>query len=254
MMTIDDGQHSSGVGSAEPGRRLRRIGLLTATAGPGVVWFVAWVTADVGKEASNGLELANVALLLAAVTVFVALLNWIGGLFTSIASALALNWYHTAPFRTFRIAGGEDVTSVVLLGSLGLGVSSAMAVRARRAARAGRRLGMETSRNQLALRSGEARPVHELWHAAIGATSADLGFVLASVVDEAPRTIPVIGRRAWTDEDQASSFVLPATGAAFAFNGRHPRWLVLTPTHGMGPLSIDRRAVAAFADALELAS
>jgi len=49
--------------------------------------------------------------------------------------------------------------------------------------------------------------------------------------------------------------VLPVYGAALLLERRHPegRWLVLTPRDGLGPLTLDRRAVMAFANTIELA-
>jgi hypothetical protein len=94
-----------------------------------------------------------------------------------------------------------------------------------------------------------------VWSAAIATPANDLGLVLARVERSAPVTIPTIGRPAGSYQLLDADLVLPVYGAALRLERRHPegRWLVLTPRDGMGPLTLDRRAVMAFADTVELA-
>ena len=79
--------------------------------------------------------------------------------------------------------------------------------------------------------------------------------MLARVERSAPADIPTIGRPTGSYQLLDGELVLPVYGAALRLERRHPegRWLVLTPRDGMGPLTLDRRAVMAFADTIELA-
>jgi hypothetical protein len=101
----------------------------------------------------------------------------------------------------------------------------------------------------------EDSPAPLVWSAAIATPANDLGLVLARVERLAPATIPTIGRPAESYQRLDADVVLPLYGAALRLEHRHAegRWLVLTPRNAMGPLTLDRRAVMAFADTVELA-
>lgn len=228
---------------------------MTAIGGPVVAVLVAWATSSAGGGPEGELALANVALLLAGITVAAALLTWIGGLTTSVAAAFALNWFHTEPLRTFRVDSADDVTAVLLLAALGLAVSAMTAVRVRTATRAGRDVGAIDARRDVAASSTATCPVHELWHASIGATSPHFALVTARLQGGTPEpSLPVLSHRDWPDDPDDASVVLPATGTAVALRGAPRRWVLLQPVGGVGPLTVDRRAVTAFADTLALAT
>lgn len=212
---------------------------------------IAWATSSV--RGGDGLALANVALLLAVLTVTVALLDWLGGVTTSLAAALALNWFHTQPVRTFRISDTTDLGSVLLLAALGVGVSTTTAVRVRRAVRRGRDAARVVAREAVRVGSASPQPAHELWQRALAATSSDLAFVDARVITARAVDLPIVARLPWTDEASDAEFVLPLSGAAIPLGRESHRLLVLTPHAGMGPLLLDRRAVTAFADSVQLA-
>ena len=99
--------------------------------GPPAAVLAAWLMSQ-SKSGDGGLTQANVALVMAALTVLFALVDWLAGLTTSVAAALALNYYHTEPFHTLRVTDSRDVLSIVLLLVLGLTVSAATAFRVRR--------------------------------------------------------------------------------------------------------------------------
>ncbi len=231
----------------------RSLGVVLAVAGPVVVWVFAWITGSIGDQPRDGLALANVALVLAGVTVALASVSWVAGLVTSVVAALALNFFHTVPFRSFRIDSGRDVASVALLAVIGLGVSAVTAWRVRRATRFGTSLSVGQSRRQVATLARDPQPIHDVWRAALAATSDDLALLTVARVARPPSDLPVIARREWTEHHAAATVVVPPTGAVLRFRQRGEECLLLAPQNGFGPITVDRRAVLAFADALELA-
>jgi Domain of unknown function (DUF4118) len=232
----------------------QRRAVLSAVVGPLLAVAVAWATSSVGEDAGEGRGLANVALVLAGITVAAALVSWLGGVTTSVAAALALNWFHTEPRQTFRISSRTDVASVLLLGALGIGVSAITAVRVRSATRAGRAIDAARVRRDVTSALSTPLGVRALWHASIDAASPDLGLVDARLMSGSPDArLPVLSRREWSDDAERATVVLPSTGAAVQLRGDERRWVLLRPRAGMGTLTVDRRAVAAFVDALTLA-
>jgi Domain of unknown function (DUF4118) len=230
-----------------------RINLALTIAGPVIVLLFGWATSSTGDGDSDGLALANVALLMAVVTVAVALVSWTAGVTTSVVAALTLNWYHTEPVGTFRVTSSDDLTSVLILGALGICVSAVTALRMRNAARVGRAAGAAEARREFEALAQSTHPVHDLWHAALATTSPELALVSARLTDVVPDGLPVVARRPWTADPEQASLVLPATGAALALH-HEGSFVVLTPREGIGPLTIDRRAAEAFADTFELAA
>jgi hypothetical protein len=210
---------------------------------------------SLGDSGDGGLTQANVALVLAALTVTFALADWLAGISTSVAAAVALNYYHTEPFHTLRVTDSRDVLSIALLLALGLAVSAATAFRVRRDVRHIRAADICASAEKLRATVSENNPAPLVWSAAIATPANDLGLVLARVEHSAPPDVPTIGRPVGSYQLSHADLVLPVYGAALHLERRHPegRWLVLTPRDGMGPLTLDRRAVIAFADTIELA-
>src|SRR5262245_57467439 len=222
--------------------------------GPPAAILAAWLM-SLGNDGDSGMTQANVALVMAVITVLFALVDWLAGVTTSVTAALALNYYHAPPLHTLRVTDSRDVLSIVLLAVLGLTVSAATAFRVRRDVhhiRAGD-AGAAADAMRSMLAHDNAAP--QVWSAAIATPANDLGLVLARVTRTAPANIPTIGRPAGSYQLLDADLVLPVYGAALRLERRHPegRWLVLTPRDGLGPLTLDRRAVMAFADTVELA-
>lgn len=226
---------------------------IATIVGPAVAVLVSWSLSLPGDTDAAGLTLANVALVMAVVTVGLAMVDWLAGAATSVVAALALNYFHTQPYRTLRIADGRDIWSVMLLGVLGLAVSAATAYRVRRRVTALRRVDTGRSAASLADLLTRDRPVPEVWSASISASANDLAMVTTRLERFGPATLPQIGREFHGGD--ARRLTLPAGGAALRLHSRHPegRWLVLVPRAGMAPLALDRRAVLAFAETLEIA-
>ncbi len=238
-----------------PRTRHRTLTDIAVVGGPVTAIMIGWTSSSIGNGAGEGLALANVALLLAAVTVAVALTSWLGGVMTSIAAALSMNWFHTEPVRTFRITESRDLTAVVLLGLLGVGVSISTALRVRRAALSVRSADASQAQQALLESSRSDQPIVAVWEAAIAAASAELGLVNARVADAIPQEMPRVSRQLGADTSGSNhSFVLPESGAAIPIDGGSGHsCVVLTPRHGMGSLVLDRRAVLAFTAAVEVA-
>jgi hypothetical protein len=228
--------------------------LIANVAGPPVAVLAAWLM-SLDKDIDDGLTQANVALVMAVVTVLFALLDWLAGVTTSVAAALSLNYWHTEPFHTLRVTDSRDVLSIALLALLGLSVSAATAVRVRRGVRDIRAADVGAAAEELRAVLTENNPAPFVWSTAIATPANDLGLVLARVERSAPADIPAIGRAGDSHRQPEADLVLPVYGAALRLERHHPegRWLVLTPREGMGPLTLDRRAVMAFAETVELA-
>jgi len=224
-------------------------------AGPPVAVLAAWLMTLGHNSGDGGMTQANVALVMAVVTVLFALLDWLAGLTTSVAAALALNYYHPEPFHTLRVTDSRDMLSIGLLLVLGLTVSAATAFRVRQNVHHIRKADIGAAAEELRATLTVNNPAPLVWSAAIATPANDLGLVLARIERTAPGNIPEIGRPAGSYQLLEADLVLPVYGAALRLERRHPegRWLVLTPRDGMGPLTLDRRAVMAFADTIELA-
>lgn len=226
---------------------------ITLVVGPLLALLVAWLMSLPSAGDDTGVTLANVALVVAVVTVGVAVVDWAAGAVTSVVAALALNYFHTEPIHTLRIDDRRDVYSVLLLGSLGLAVSAVTAVRVRAEVRGvtrGRAAGASAELGELLTHD---RPATAAWAAAITAAANDLDLLEVRLSTGTPVQLPVIGRRLAEGDDP--TLTIPAVGAALRLQQSHAegRWLVLTPRAGHAPLTVDRRAVLSFADTVELA-
>lgn len=221
--------------------------------GPLVALGAAWLLSLPSDGDLNGVTLANVALIMAVVTVAVAVVDWVGGAVTSVIAALALNYFHTEPYRTLRIDDRRDVYSVLLLGALGLAVSAVTAVRVRTEVRGVTRERAADASARLADLLALDQPVPTTWSAAIGAAANDLALLTVRIAGSTPGQLPIVGRRMADGDDPM--LTVPAVGAALRLQHQHPegRWLVLTPRPGQAPLTVDRRAVLSLADTIELA-
>ncbi len=222
-------------------------------AGPVIAVLAAWLLTLPERGGDGGVTLANVALVIAVVTVAFAVIDWLAGVSTSIVAALSLNYFHTEPINTLRITDRRDVYSVLLLLTLGLAMSSFTAVRVRRGITSARHAEADAAGVAIGEMLAVDRPARNVWSAAIDAAANDLALVTARVTATNPTDLPVIARRPLDTDD--ALLVLPAAGAALPLRHRHEqgRWLIVTPRPGLAPLSIDRRAVLTFADTVELA-
>jgi hypothetical protein len=228
-------------------RPISRSSLLVG--GPAVVIAIAWASAP----AHSTMAVANVALLLAIVTVGVAMVSWSAGLVTSAAAALALNYFHTEPVHSLRITDPADLLAVFLLAVLGVTVSAITALRVRAAAREHHESVASGVRDELSSASLTARPVAAVWAEAVRASCAGLALVECHVEALGATSLPAVARQRPVVDHEPTMFVLPEGGAVMAFRDPRLGHVVLAPRQGMGALELDRRAVTAFVDQLELA-
>src|SRR5215210_1496049 len=183
--------------------------------GPPAAILAAWLMSQ-GNSGDGGLNQANVALVMAALTVLFALVDWLAGITTSVAAALALNYYHTEPFHTLRVTDSRDLLSIALLLLLGLTVSAATAFRVRRDVHHIRAADIGAAAEELRSILAENNPAPRVWSAAIATPANDLGLVLARVERSAPATIPTIGRPSGSYQLLDADLVLPVYGAALS--------------------------------------
>ncbi len=218
-------------------------------AGPIVVLLVAW--ASTGVRSTMGI--ANVALVMAVITVGVASVSWVAGLSTSLVAALALNYFHTEPVHSLRITQGSDLVSVLLLAAIGIAVSTASALKVRAIAREHLAASAAEGRNLLATAGASSRPVDVVWAEVVRSACSRLALVDCRIEPlGSSGRLPVIARQR-ANVDGSNTFTLPESGAVITFTD--PRLLAqvaLTPRMGMGALDLDRRTVMAFVDQLEL--
>jgi K+-sensing histidine kinase KdpD len=219
--------------------------------GPIVVFVVAWATASVRED----MGIANVALVLAGITIVAALLSSLAGLVTSVVAAMSLNYFHTAPVHSLRVSAGSDLLAVGLLAMIGLMVSAVTAVRVRRTAVARRGEHADLAAIDLHAMLTVGRPVIDVWDVTVAAAAAQFGLVDVRLVPAGSVRLPVVSRKPWDPKDMAIDhmMLLPEGGAVVQFRDpRHGGQLVLTPRAGMGAVYIDRRVALVFADQIEL--
>lgn len=195
---------------------------------------------------------ANVALVLVAVVVFVAVGGGReAGAVAAVSSVLWFDLFHTQPYSELRIASSDDLETTLLLLFVGLVVGSS-AARGRRA------------RQSAETRSGEILRIYRLANlAARGDDPADVIMgaqaELMALLDledcrfeAAPYNLglPVFERNgavAWPEyhRDRTGSLELPLEGVGLPVLGRGHLLgrLVLTPTAGVGA-SLEQRVVA----------
>lgn len=226
-----------------------RFRLALTIAGPLVVIGIAWASTGV----RDTMEIANVALVSAVITVAVATLSWKAGVTTSIAAALSLNYFHTEPVHSLRITSQSDLVAVVLLASIGIAVSVATALRIRLFAREHSAITASEHRSLLATASAADRSVAVVWVEAVKAACAGMSLVDCRIEPAGASKLPLIARQRMHPDDP-TTFVLPEGGAVVAFaEPRATAQLTITPRPGIGSVVLERRVVFAFADQLELA-
>lgn len=219
-------------------------------AGPATVLVIAWASSGV----RDTMAVANVALLLAIVTVGVAMTTVVGGVATSVVGALALNYFHTEPVHSLRITESADMIAVALLAVLGLMVSAITALRLRQVARERHVEHAANARTRLDEGSGRVQPVTDVWATAIETCSQGLALVDCRIVDVDPVGLPKLSLHRTGIDVGDAVLLLPETGAVVVLaDPRLTGHVILTPRAGAGAIELDRRVVAAFIDQLGLA-
>jgi hypothetical protein len=189
---------------------------------------------------------------MAAITVSIAVVNWRAGHTTSVVAALSLNFFHTEPVHSLRVTQSSDLLAVLLLAVIGAATSAATAIRVRAFAHEHVAEKAAEGRTLLATAGVQNRPVEVVWAEAVRAACAGLSLVDCRIEPAGSSRLPSIARPR-AGSDGADTFVLPETGAVIpTLDPRQRAQVVLTPRPGMGSLELDRRAVTAFVDQLEM--
>jgi Domain of unknown function (DUF4118) len=205
---------------------------------------------------------SNVALVLAIVVVVAAIVGGrIAGAATSVAAALAFDFFYTRPYYTLRIDKREDVIAAVLLLVLGVIVGELGVLRA-----GSRR---EANLNALAAKRLElvaavvatGAPLDEVWPVVRQAMLEQLDLVECRF-EVIPFDVPLveIDRSGHLDSTalryEDGGFVLPPEGAAIRVtHGRRLLGrLVLVPGGPHGTTRAERRVGVALADQLAVAA
>jgi hypothetical protein len=205
---------------------------------------------------------SNVALVLVVIIVGAATFGGrLAGAVTSIAAALAFDFFHTQPFYTLRIDDREEIIAAVLLLVVGLIVGELAGLRA-------------ASRREVVMHARGASRLEDV--ASVVAAGADLDEVWPVVrralveqlelaecrFDPAPTPAPMIvlernGQIASRElRWERGGFALPAEGVAVPVlnRGRALGRLVLVPQPGTGTSRPQRRVAVALADQLAVAA
>lgn len=217
---------------------------------PVVCLTVAWATSSVRET----IGVANVALVLAALTIVAGHFRWEAGVVSSVVSALSLNYFHTDPVHSLRITSGNDLTMITLLATIGLVVSSLTALRVRRRLREMIDDSRRSSETLLRESMMHPTPAIEAWTTSIRAVGDELAGAEVWFTEEIPSDLPVISRRpALTDVDH-DSFVLPEVGAvAYFADPRITGALIVKPRASLGAIRVNREALFSFIHQMEIA-
>jgi hypothetical protein len=195
----------------------------------------------------------NMALVLVVVIVAAAALGgrFVGAV-TSVAAALAFNYFHTQPYRTLSVDNREDIATVVLLLVVGLIVGELANLHSRRR-------GDAQTRAAGAHWLAGGRPVEDVWPIVQQGLVDELGltgcrFEPAPYHGQLPavqRSGRLEGPLTWARE----GFELPAGGAQLSVEHRSHLFgrVVLAPTPGRGVSLEERRVAVALADQLAVA-
>ena len=219
---------------------------------PLAAFIFSWSTASV----TESIGVANLALVLAIITVTAGFIRWDAGIVTSLVAASTLNFFHTEPVHSLRITDSADLVMISLLVVIGIGVS---AVTASKVSRSVKSITAEVSTSQKSeLQSVLATPIpfSQAWSAAVQAEAQELHHVNVSLIAAESTGVPVISRRPPTlsPTETDDRFVLPATGAIMRFSDPRVSGAVLfQPKPEVGAVTVSRHVVTAFVQQLELA-
>lgn len=224
----------------------QRMTTSSLVAGPIAAIALAAATSSVRET----LGVANVALGLAVLVTVVGIIHWPAGLATSMGAAAGLTYFHTEPVGSLRITSGSDITMVVLLAILGVGVSSWTAIRVRGEVRL--RVHGHATRLSGDMFSAltEGRPVPEIWQKAIASMGTASSALIARLDQAEQDDLPLIGTA--SSYGRAPEVVIPPTGAAVEFRDPRIRYrVVLTPVAGAGPVVVPRATIVNFVRQIE---
>jgi len=229
-------------------RRTMTLHRLTLWFGPPCAFVIAKLTA----QQTNGLTIANTALILAIVTTAIGSLNPIAGILTSITAGAFLNYFHTDPVNSFRIYSTNDILMISLFTALGLGVSIVTSLRMRHNLITNNQINMKIRQEANLVSTSHSQQAIEFWQSSINRIDPNLSFVEVSCTTRPTEELPTIARRMSTT-GESLTVLIPECGAIIEFlDPRISQVLILKPATGFAPLEVSRAAIFALANDVEL--
>ena len=225
---------------------------LAIVGGPLVAVLASWLLSIGGSGPNGPLSLANTTLIMVFITLVAAVVDWRAGIATSIVASIALNYFHTAPYRTLRITDRQDLLSVFLLAAVGLTVSAAAAARTRTTIRrvSSRELSASGSRVSDLLAAGDVSA--HVWDTASDGIRAGLATTTVRLTDRSGDELPTISRKLGKvgGEDRVT---IPRAGGLIPLDSAvRPRsWLLVSPIDRDTVTEVERRSLVLLADAVE---
>lgn len=216
--------------------------------GPLCTFAIAKLTA----QQSDGLSIANTALILAIFTTAIGSMNPTAGVFTSFTAGAFLNYFHTNPVNSFRISSTSDILMISLFTVLGLSVSFITSVRMRHNLLINNRNVMKSE--QKSMSATGATPLHatDFWQSFIERMDPNFSFLQVHCAVRPKEEIPTIARQR-SSSPEAPKVLIPECGAIIEFlDPRISQVLILKPATGFAPLEVSRSAIFALSSDVEL--
>jgi K+-sensing histidine kinase KdpD len=216
--------------------------------GPLCTFAIAKLTA----QQSDGLSIANTALILAIFTTAIGSMNPTAGVFTSFTAGAFLNYFHTNPVNSFRISSTNDILMISLFTALGLGVSVITSLRMRHNLITNNRINMKIRQEANLAANSHSKQATEFWHSSINRIDPNLTFVEVCCTTRPKEELPTIARR-MTTSGESPTVTIPECGAIIEFHDpRISKVLILKPAPGFAPLEVSRAAIFALSSDVEL--
>lgn len=216
--------------------------------GPLCTFAIAKLTA----QQSDGLSIANTALILAIFTTAIGSMNPTAGIFTSFTAGAFLNYFHTAPVNSFRMSSSSDILMISLFTVLGLGVSIITSIRMRHNLLINNRDAMRSQQEASSAPLTPSLQATQFWQSFIERIDPNLSFLQVQCTDRPKEEIPTIARHRSASAD-APTVLIPECGAIIEFlDPRISQVLILKPATGFAPLEVSRSAIFALSSDVEL--
>jgi K+-sensing histidine kinase KdpD len=221
---------------------------LTLWLGPPCAFAIAKLTA----QQTDGLSIANTALILAIVTTAIGSLNPLSGILTSFTAGAFLNYFHTDPVNSFRMSSTNDILMISLFTALGLGVSIITSFRMRHNIIATNRDSMHIQQEATMTAASSSQHATQFWQSFIEHIDPNLSFLDVCCTTRPKEELPTIARRTSVSTD-SSTVLIPECGAVVEFQDpRISKVLILKPVKGFAPLEVSRAAIFALSSDVEL--
>jgi K+-sensing histidine kinase KdpD len=216
--------------------------------GPLCTFAIAKLTA----QQSDGLSIANTALILAIFTTAIGAMNPTAGVLTSFTAGAFLNYFHTEPVNSFRMSSASDILMISLFLVLGLGVSIITSFRMRHNMIITNRDTLNAQQEATLATSVSSQHATQFWQSFIEHIDPNLSFLDVCCTSRPKEELPTIARHKFVPTN-ASTVLIPECGAIVEFlDPRISQVLILKPVTGFAPLEVSRSAIFALSSDVEL--